>query len=180
MDSLMFVIIATSFGLQDATFCYFYKKEEEWPSVIWNLSTGTKGSMLYKISVKERYCSESEICCGSSCCPNPNFYNRDADNHYYDTDQKSGMSAGIKVGISVASIIAFAIFFTYCVTCLKRGAEVYKEGQQEEEEEEEEEQQQQQQQHHHQQQQQPRVPIYRDVQQYVVYSPVLQTMEQSS
>ena len=75
-------------------------------------------------------------------------------------------SAGTKVGISVASIIAFAIFFTFCVTCLKRGAEVYKEGQQEEEE-----QQQQQQQHHHQQQQQPRVPIYRDVQQYVVYSP---------
>ena len=73
------------------------------------------------------------------------------------------------MGISVASIIAFAIFFTYCVTCLKRGAEVYKEGQEEEEEGE-----QQQQQHHHQQQQQqqqPRVPIYRDVQQYVVYSP---------
>ena len=74
------------------------------------------------------------------------------------------------MGISVASIIAFAIFFTYCVTCLKRGAEVYKEGQQEEEEEGEQ-QQQQQQHHHHQQQQQPRVPIYRDVQQYVVYSP---------
>ena len=77
-------------------------------------------------------------------------------------------SAGTKVGISVASIIAFAIFFTFCVTCLKRGAEVYKEGQEEEEEEEE---QQQQQQQHQQQQQQPRVPIYRDVQQYVVYSP---------
>ena len=44
---------------------------------------------------------------------------------------------------------------------------MYKEGQQQEEEEEEEEEQQQQQQ----QQQQPRVPIYRDVQQYVVYSP---------
>ena len=74
------------------------------------------------------------------------------------------------MGISIASIIAFGIFFTFCVTCLKRGAEVYKEGQQEEEEEEEEEEQEQQQ-HHHQQQQQPRVPIYRDVQQYVVYSP---------
>ena len=45
---------------------------------------------------------------------------------------------------------------------------MYKEGQQQEEEEEEEQQQQHQQQ---QQQQQPRVPIYRDVQQYVVYSP---------
>lgn len=33
-------------GLQDATFCYFYKKEEEWPSVIWNLSTGTKGVLF--------------------------------------------------------------------------------------------------------------------------------------